>query len=361
MAATVEVLDPDVVIALDPTALGVASGWCDGRRSTTVVELTQDMTYDVELVSWRIGVAQGRLRARIGRGVGAGALADLVNRLCSGPQPLPPTRSPSVSRVDLDLRHRRASVPPSRSKARRAPSTTSIVVISPPTEPTTHMEALATELALTNKVHRLPPDTAEATLVESAALVLISSKVAADQADDIIGRRGATRRPTLIDVEPADAFDLAALAAGEALVRPDLTVAARASVVVVPSRTIGAALRTPTLSPHVVPYLAGRPDMLTLTGAAEDRTPPEHPVIGWRIGRVGPPPAPVAAAVADALLELVAEGVRVEVVARPEDLPATLHDRPELVIHHDEPTPSELAAWTTQIWTPPLGWADLLG
>ena len=284
MAATVEVLDPDVVIALDPTALGVASGWCDGRRSTTVVELTQDMTYDVELVSWRIGVAQGRLRARIGRGVGAGALADLVNRLCSGPQPLPPTRSPSVSRVDLDLRHRRASVPPSRSKARRAPSTTSIVVISPPTEPTTHMEALATELALTNKVHRLPPDTAEAALVESAALVLISSKVAADQADDIIGRRGATRRPTLIDVEPADAFDLAALAAGEALVRPDLTVAARASVVVVPSRTIGAALRTPTLSPHVVPYLAGRPDMLTLTGAAEDRTPPEHPVIGWRIG-----------------------------------------------------------------------------
>jgi hypothetical protein len=88
--ASLEALAPDVVVALDPRVLEAAPEWLGGDRSALVIELTPDTTDEVELVPWRIGVAKGRLRARIGRGIPSDALERLVRRLCAGPQALPP-------------------------------------------------------------------------------------------------------------------------------------------------------------------------------------------------------------------------------------------------------------------------------
>src|SRR5262249_26011244 len=64
--------------------------WCRGDRSTVVVAWDADLRDPMELVSWQIGRASGRLRARIGPHVAAPAFASLVGRLCAGPHPMPP-------------------------------------------------------------------------------------------------------------------------------------------------------------------------------------------------------------------------------------------------------------------------------
>ena len=86
--ASIRALDPDVVVALDTDAAAQVDAWCEGNRSTTVIELIDDPSITLELVSWQIGHASGRVRARIGRRVDAPALAATVRRLCAGPQPL---------------------------------------------------------------------------------------------------------------------------------------------------------------------------------------------------------------------------------------------------------------------------------
>jgi len=78
--ASVAGLAPDVVVALDESALEQASRWLGDDRSAIVIEMTQHTAALVETVPWRIGVARGRVRARIGRGVRAPELAELVRR-----------------------------------------------------------------------------------------------------------------------------------------------------------------------------------------------------------------------------------------------------------------------------------------
>ena len=88
-AETVRALGPDVIVTLDDSALAIAPSWCE-RRSTVVVHHTGERTLATELVSWRLGVASGRVRAFIGSAVDAPTLAALCSRLCSGPFPAPP-------------------------------------------------------------------------------------------------------------------------------------------------------------------------------------------------------------------------------------------------------------------------------
>jgi hypothetical protein len=88
--ASVRALDPDVVVALDRAALASAPRWCDGNRSTVLVDATDLDVPATQLVSWNVDRAQGRLRARIGRGVEATELADLFGRLSAGPHPVAP-------------------------------------------------------------------------------------------------------------------------------------------------------------------------------------------------------------------------------------------------------------------------------
>jgi hypothetical protein len=85
--ASIRALAPEVVVTLDGTAAARVDAWCEGNRSTVVVAFDADLLAPMELVSWQIGRAQGRLRARIGPYVDAPALAALVIRLGAGPHP----------------------------------------------------------------------------------------------------------------------------------------------------------------------------------------------------------------------------------------------------------------------------------
>ncbi len=89
--ASIRALAPDVVVTLDRTAAAQADAWCEGNRSTVLVDFDRDLADPMELVSWQLGHAQGRLRARIGPHVDVPAFAALVIRLCAGPQPIPPS------------------------------------------------------------------------------------------------------------------------------------------------------------------------------------------------------------------------------------------------------------------------------
>src|SRR6202008_1474299 len=81
-------------------------GWCEGDRSTVVVGFDPQLRDPMELVSWQIGRAAGRLRARIGPHVDAPAFASLVGRLCAGPHPMPPVDRPGGAEVKLVVRER---------------------------------------------------------------------------------------------------------------------------------------------------------------------------------------------------------------------------------------------------------------
>jgi hypothetical protein len=102
--ASIRALAPDVVVTLDPTAAAQVDAWCEGNRSTVVVAYDRDLLAPMELVSWQIGRAQGRLRARIGPQVDVPAFAALVIRLGAGP-----AADPAVGREDPGRR------PPTRA------------------------------------------------------------------------------------------------------------------------------------------------------------------------------------------------------------------------------------------------------
>ncbi len=88
--ASLGALAPEVVVALDGPALDLARVSSPLGRGTTVIEWVGGGG-SIELVPWRIGVAAGRVRARVGADADPAAAADLVRRLVAGPQPVPPS------------------------------------------------------------------------------------------------------------------------------------------------------------------------------------------------------------------------------------------------------------------------------
>ena len=68
---SIRALEPDVIVALDHEALDRIPDWCDTDRSTVAIEFVPDVAATADLVSWQLGQAQGRLRARIGRQIDA--------------------------------------------------------------------------------------------------------------------------------------------------------------------------------------------------------------------------------------------------------------------------------------------------
>ncbi len=361
---SVQALDPDVVIALDPTALGVAPGWCGTNRSTTVVELTQDITYGIRLVSWRIGAARGPV-------AGPGRPGRRQRR--AGP-----TGQPSLLRSPAPASSRGRSRPtaarPSASTGPSPSPTAAPAVGAPPrggtvvaigpvpgAAPSTHLHALVTELgAAGSTVHRATVGSIDPDLVEAAPLVVVSSSTGVEAIQAVMERRSARDRRTLVDLEPGDAVE-AARDAGPASLRPDLDAMCVTGFTVTTSLAIAEGVRGRSNRSQVVPYLTDRTHIATLEQCGEERAAPERPVVGWRIGAAGPAPAPIVAALSRLVDTLLAEGVLVELVASGTAVPEGLAGRPGLAVRTDEPTPAELADWTAQIWTPPAGWAELTG
>jgi glycosyltransferase involved in cell wall biosynthesis len=124
--ASVSALRPDILVALDDEALACGTEWLGCDRSAIVVHLTPETSDRPRLVPWRIGCAQGRLRAQIGRGINATAFAELVLRLCAGPQPLPPSdsRRHRARRTSVSDRAAVAIATPTRTAAEAAAAST---------------------------------------------------------------------------------------------------------------------------------------------------------------------------------------------------------------------------------------------
>jgi hypothetical protein len=361
---TVEALAPDVVIALDPAALGVASSWCGTNRSATVVELTQDITYGIRLVSWRVGVAEGRLRARIGRAVDLTELARLVNRLCSGPQPVPPLRSASSPRRDGSGAERAVAISRRRPVASHRSASGTVVAVGSPEgagQPT-HLRTLVDGLlAAGSAVQRETIDTVDSAVLGSAPLVVVSSSAGADAVRAVLERRAGDGRPTLLDIEPTDAVDPTTLADGPLELRAGLEAMAVTGFAVAPSLALATEVRALGPRVQVVPHLVAPAQRAALEQADQERTDPAEPVIGWRIGHVGPVPALAHDALCQMADSLLDAGVRLEIVASLDRVPGGLADRAGVVVHTHEPTPAELARWTVQVWTPPERWAEISG
>jgi hypothetical protein len=353
--ASIRALAPDVVVTLDRTAAMQADGWCEGNRSTVVVDFDRDLRNPMELVSWQIGHAQGRLRARIGPHVDAVAFAALVIRLCAGPQPIPPSDEKILADTRRPVRERRAAV----AVSERAPD---CVVLTGTLDASmgARVEGFADSLAATGaSVVVVPADGAVPGVAPDAGVVLLTGVARAPAVDALIAERHRASRPTVVDLSVAD------LVAGEARVAPATAALARAcGRVTSPAGALHTAARSLGVRALVVPTLFMREHAATLRAArvfeADDPTAPR--LIGWRPGRVAPAYAHAVAAGIE--LALVHDTNELELVGDPAVLPPGLagHERVRVVRDSDGgPAPEVIRRWAVHVWTPPLVRTDAVG
>ncbi len=353
-AATVAALRPDVVVALDGRAIDAATSWLNGDRSAVVIELTPGTEPVPEVVSWRIGEARGRLRARISRGIGAEGLAALVRRLCAGPQPLPP-------------RHRkRRADPPKRPQ----PSSPAVGALDPSLRLVgligsaadrdrfaglaDHIAAFGGRLAIHTVDGQISPD------AEDTDILLVRSLTSSGLARDLIAARTRAGRVTVIDLASTD---VVTPAAQRLELRPEATDLARsASAVTTTSPRLAAALRTRGIRAHVLPTLITRSRAATLTGRRSRRPTGQSHIIGWHTGTRHPDGDTHRAAVLDTLRRLLAArtDLTVDVVGDVPEAAAPIRGR-RVTTHPGAAAAESLSTWQVQLWTTSSIDAELTG
>lgn len=343
--ASIAALRPDVVIALDRAASDVAARWSGADRSAVVIELSQDTTEAVELVSWQIGRAHGRLRARVGRGIGAVALEDLVRRLCAGPQPLPPGEA---AQGGLRIRPRR------RSK-RRASSLVALVA-APSTAQAARYAALAEHVAARGSrltVSRVadgpPPETAR-----TADVVVVSGLSGSSPVHDLSELRRASGLSTVVDLGSQDLRRQ-----GHVLRAPSLSPEALSLV-----RTCGAASTTSTKVQESLTDLGIRclvlPTLLSEAHADRLRTlrgahvTESATVLGWHTGAAGDPGDDTETIPLDLLADLLDRrtDLTVELVGNNTRLARSLARHPRLTVDQGDPPAGSILRWRAQVWAP---------
>ena len=275
-------MSPDVVVTLDDTAAARVHGWCAGNRSTVVVEFDRDLSDPMELVSWQIQRAQGRLRARIGPRVDVPSFASLVVRLCAGPHPMPPT--------DSDLATRKP-VRENWATGAESDEVPGCIVVTGVLSP-------AAEARLDGLVDNLGGDpglAARASFaggvlqdLRHAAVVLLVGVAQDPEIDELIGQRQRAGLPTVVDLGGND-LEPIATAPGA---RPRLTDAAAPLVVACGLAISPAGRSTPRWksSSRENPAYArwrcrrcSRARTPPRCGAGE-RAPAGPHVIGWHLG-----------------------------------------------------------------------------
>jgi hypothetical protein len=352
-AATVAALRPDVVVALDGRAIDAATSWLHGDRSAVVIELTPGTEPVPEVVSWRIGEARGRLRARISRGVDSKGFAALVRRLCAGPQPLPP-------------RHRRrraapARRPPPASPAVGAldPSTRLVGLIGTPADRhrfgglADHIAAYGGRLAVHTVDGQIPSD------AEDADIVLVRSLAESGPIRDLVAARARAGRLAVVDLAGTDV-----VTAGRRVeLRPDAAdLASSAGAATTTSPRVAAALRARGIRAHVLPTLITRSRAAALTRRRSRSLAGQSHIVGWHTGTRHRGGDPHRAAVLDTLRALLATrpDITVEVVGDVPEAAAPIRgDRVSVNVGALE---IELVSrWRIQVWTTSSIDAELTG
>ncbi len=353
--ASVRALAPDVIVTLDRTAAAQVDAWCAGSRSTVVVDFDRNLPDAMELVSWQIGRAQGRLRARIGPHIDVPAFAALVIRLCAGPQPIPPSDEKMLLDSRRPVRERRPDAVTSEGASGCVVLTGSLDAAG-----RARVDGLVDNIAATGaSVVVLPAiGTVPGAAREAAVLVLVGV-APGPEIDGLIAERHEADRSTVVDLAVAD------LAPGE----PCLTPAAAARVracgrVVSPAGALHTAARSLGVRALVVPTLFTREYAATLRAArAPDVDDPTAPrIIGWRPGRVAPA---YAHAVAEGIeLALVHDTNELEFVGDRAALPDNLaaHERVRVVADSDlGPDLEVMRRWAVHVWTPQLIGDEIAG
>jgi hypothetical protein len=353
--ASIRALAPDVVVTMDAAAAAHVDDWCAGDRATVVVAWDPDLPDPMELVSWQIGRASGRLRARIGPRVESPAFASLVGRLCAGPQPMPP--------VDRDGPFVRPVVREQWTSRTADDDRTHCMILTGAVDEAGSARAagLADSFAAAGlRVLVAPIDVAGETARE-ASLVVVVGAPSTTGVDALVAARRAAGRPTVFDVgADAVAYDDG---------RPHLTEAAHALAELCGAATAtgGArhlAAREAVARTLLLPTALTRARVIALREAREHATPGTPLVVGWRIDPAARPDyvEAVAVGIAAYLVEPGhREDVRVEVVAAEADVPASLlsHSRVTLV-ERGALDPMAIASWSLHVWTPRLAGAALL-
>jgi hypothetical protein len=354
--ASIRALGPDVIVALDQTALHQVPVWCDDNRSVVSVEYIPDVAATAELVSWQLERAQGRLRARIGRRIASPSFVSLVNRLCSGPHPGPPT--------DAAM--------PSTATAVRAILTRKPAPIPEPVTKRSVLVAVGDDDVAANAVldgfvdhlvgagHPAKVCTirdAGSSELQDADLVVIASP--RDEVDIrvLIEARRRAGRPIIANIEPMDTL-ISRSSPNEPL-ELDSNAARHAdscSSVTTGSSAMQTLLRSLGLRTHLLPSLLSRERIAELRSARGGRSRTSEPVIGWTVGGAGTPIPHYAKAVGEGVLELLSERPRmsVQIVGESSRVPVRLLEHPRVSALEGRPGAEVLMGWAAHLWSPPV-------
>lgn len=344
----IEQLRPDVVIALDPTAARWAEVWSEPVRSTALATWDPDGS-GTTLVPWRLGVAQGRLRARLGPSSVAHEVAEVVARLAAGPVPGPPVDAPLPVAVDVAPPRRRLRPPPA------------VALITTHRDPATRHRARALRdavLAAGRSVLATEPEAPDTRAGDADLLVVVGADAPA-ATSALVATRHRAGLPTLVEVRPED---LDADVSGWPDAVGELRPAASGLVADAGAATFASRLlRWRTILPPGHRLIAPTPLPLELARhvhalrAAPRPVGAGPPVIGWVLDHlaVDGPLAPLAEAVGEGLARAVGDlDVRVELVGAPGTVPPAWFDDDRIAVVGD-PTPAAISRWTALVATPP--------
>ena len=344
-ADTIRALAPDVVVTLDAVAASEIDAWCEGDRSTVVVELDLALGVPMELVPWQIGRAQGRLRARIGRWVDGPAFAALIGRLCAGPHPVAPPEVPELRELRTTVREHWTG------GAARGREGCAVLTGALDTHGSARVEGLIDNLTAAGipaRISRVSSDVPDD--ARDAAVVLLAGLSPSPAIDTLIAERQRSGLPTAVDIGPRDLDDEGLAASTAALVDACGLAVATPGARITTARAAGA--RTVDL-----PTLLTRERVAALRDARAAVDPTGALVIGWRIGAAGAPAAAYNDAVGDGIARILMEHQRdrVEIVGDPERVPPALrgHERVAVVAAADA-DPETIAGWSVHVWTPIL-------
>jgi len=347
--ASIRALAPDVVVTMDAAAAAHVDDWCAGDRATVVVAWDPDLRDPMELVTWQIGRASGRLRARIGPRVESPAFAALVGRLCAGPQPMPP--------VDRDGPLVRTVVREQWTGRAADDDRTHCMILTGAVDEAGSARAagLADSFAAAGlRVLVAPVDVGSDTARDASLVVLVGAPSTAAVGALVAARRAAAR-PTVFDVS-ADAVEHGQ--DGPRLTEEAHALAASCGAATATGGARHVAARAAVARTLLLPTVLTRARVIALREAREHATPGTPLVVGWRIDPAARPDYvdAVAEGIGAYLVEPGhREDVRVEVVATAADVPASLLAHPRVTrVDRGALDPMAIASWSLHVWTPRL-------
>jgi len=356
--ATIHALAPDVVVTLDDAAAANIDAWCAGDRSTVVVEFDPNLSEPMELVSWQLGRAAGRLRARIGPWVDVAAFAALVGRLCAGPQPIAPSDRPDAAAVHVAVREHWTS--------RAQPDTRPGCVVMTGTlggAAAARIDGLVDNLEGAGIPVTVAHGATDALVggvavaARDADLLVVAGLAPSPELDAVLAARRTAQLSTAVDLN-ADDLDVGRSQdrTGAALTPAAAALSDACELVMSPAGALHSAARTSGRHCLVVPTLLTRAHAAALRDARAEVDPAAVRVIGWRVGTTDGPRPGYVAAVADGIARILTEhGDRVEIVGDVDDVPSELrgHDR-LTVVAGTELDAQTIAGWAVHVWTPAL-------